>query len=129
MLSIPQKMKWYPLPTGKEQVLALTAGEKLFTHSAGACIGNPSSSPCLALSAVPAAAQVLEETRGYVSQRGWDAPWDGVSWVRNLCISQLNEEGSRGQLRALPEAAGREGGSEFTAPQPAPWGIHVATGK
>lgn len=94
MLSIPQKRKRYLLPTGKEQVLAPTAGEKLFTHSAGVRIGNPSSSPCLAHPAVPAAAQVLEGTWGSVSPRGWEASWDSVSQVRNLCISQPNEEGS-----------------------------------
>lgn len=49
--------------------------------------------------------------------------------MRNFCIPQLNEEGSRGQLQALPEAAGREGGSEFIAPQPAAWGIQVAKEK
>lgn len=118
MLSVPQKRKRYPLPTGKEQVLALTAGEKLFTHSAGERIGNPSPAPCLALPAVPAAAQVLEGAWRCVSQMGWEAPWDGVSRVRNLSVSQLNKEGSRGQLRALREAAGREGGSELTAPVP-----------
>jgi len=57
MLSIPQKGKRYPLPTGKEQVLALAAEEKLFTRSVGAHIGNPSPSPHAALPAVLAAAR------------------------------------------------------------------------
>lgn len=68
MLSVPQKRKRYPLPTGKEQVLALTAGEKLCTHSAGEPTGNPSSSPCLAPPAVSAAAPVLERTWGVCPQ-------------------------------------------------------------
>lgn len=57
MLSVPQTRKRYPLPTGKEQALALAAAEKLFIHSAGAHIGNPSPSPRAALPAVLAAAQ------------------------------------------------------------------------
>lgn len=58
MLSIPRKRKRYPLPTGKEQVLALAAEEKLFIHSAGVHIGNPSPSPYRACPAALAAAQV-----------------------------------------------------------------------
>lgn len=58
MLSIPRKRKQYPLPAGKEQVLALAAEEKLFIHSAGVHTGNPSPSPYRACPAVLAAGQV-----------------------------------------------------------------------
>lgn len=60
MLSVPQKRKRYPLPTGKEQVLALAAEEKLSIHSAGAHIGSPFPSPYMALPAVLAAAQAAK---------------------------------------------------------------------
>ena len=58
MLRVPRKRKRYPLPTGREQALALAAEEKLFIHSAGAHIGNPSPSPYVALPAELAAARV-----------------------------------------------------------------------
>lgn len=104
MLSIPQKRKWYPLPTGKEQVLALTAGEKLFTHSAGARLGNPSSSPCLALPAVPPTAQALEGTWRCVSPKGLGR---SLGWCLSDEKSLHLSTKQRGKLRALPEAAGR----------------------
>lgn len=42
MVRAPQKRQRYPLPTGKEQALALAAEEELFTRSAGTRFGNPS---------------------------------------------------------------------------------------
>lgn len=128
MLSIPQGSKWYPLPVGKDQVLALSAEEKLLIDSAGAHIGKPSPNPHrLSQPLQPRCPKGLGGFR--VPDLLGRSFWQCLTEVRKLCLSLQTGEESGGWLSGLPERAGGKGGREFSSPVLLSSRTGFATGK